>query len=334
MVIDSDENTTSSSLAARSALLGSPVERAVVEFLLVSGPRAGAMSAREVAEAVGTSDATVIRTARSLGFEGYRGLRRFMASQSVEVPIEERLRKSLDAVENPDAELARNIERQSGALMAMAERIPESEFHEANRILQLAPYVWWSGVGPSAFLAGYGAFLFRRLGKDSGALTHAGFDGADELLSVRGTRRRRARLRQAAPACPSAPRESAGGWVRSHFRHRFRLAVHRVANPCASLEWPRAPWNVRFARDDDCPHRGIGPFDGSQPVCRCAVISRTAQCPPRQNRRPTTGCRPLTRRRPRTSGIVARQLLESLSVWGRKGVKTPVRRRTRDAESD
>jgi DNA-binding MurR/RpiR family transcriptional regulator len=185
MVQDSDENTTSSSLASRSALLTSAIERSVVEFLLASGPQVGAMSAREIAQAVGTSDATVIRTARSLGFAGFRDLRRFVASQSTEVPIEERLRKSLDAVEDPDAELRANIERQGGALMTMIERIPESEFREANQIIERAPYVWWSGVGPSAFLAGYGAFLFRRLGKDSGALTHAGFDGADELLSVK-----------------------------------------------------------------------------------------------------------------------------------------------------
>jgi DNA-binding MurR/RpiR family transcriptional regulator len=45
--------------------------------------------------------------------------------------------------------------------------------------------VWWSGIGPSAFLAEYAAFLFRRLGKPSGALTHSGFENADELLSLR-----------------------------------------------------------------------------------------------------------------------------------------------------
>ena len=180
-----DDNTTPSSLAVRAALLNSPVERSVAEFLLTTGPRAGAMSAREIAQAVGTSDATVIRTARSLGFEGFRDLRRFVASQSAEVTIEERLRRSLDAVEDPDAELRANIERQRGALMAMAERIPESEFRDANQIIERASYVWWSGVGPSAFLAGYAAFLFRRLGKDSGALTHAGFDGADELLGLK-----------------------------------------------------------------------------------------------------------------------------------------------------
>ena len=54
-----------------------------------------------------------------------------------------------------------------------------------TRIIEHASCVWWSGVGPSAFLAGYAAFLFRRLGKDSGSLVHSGLDGADELLNLK-----------------------------------------------------------------------------------------------------------------------------------------------------
>jgi len=185
MTAEPEESATTSTLSARSLLLSSPIERVVVEFLLATGPRAGAMSAREVAEATGTSDATVIRTARSLGFEGYRELKRFMASQSAEVPLEERLRKSLNAVQDPDAELEASVARQRDALAEMAARIPESEFRRANLIIERSSHIWWHGVGPSAFLAEYAAFLFRRLGKPSGALTHAGFDGADELLGLK-----------------------------------------------------------------------------------------------------------------------------------------------------
>src|SRR5277367_826076 len=135
MTAEPEESATTSTLSARSLLLSSPIERVVVEFLLATGPRAGAMSAREVAEATGTSDATVIRTARSLGFEGYRELKRFMASQSAEVPLEERLRKSLNAVQDPDAELEASVARQRDALAEMAARIPESEFRRANLII-------------------------------------------------------------------------------------------------------------------------------------------------------------------------------------------------------
>jgi DNA-binding MurR/RpiR family transcriptional regulator len=181
----SDDDAPHGALRDRLTGLTSPVEWLVADFLLKAGPRAGAMSAREIARATGTSDATVIRTARSLGFAGFRELKRFVAGQTDDLPLEERLRVSLDADPDPDAELWASIERQRTALETMGQTVAKADFRRANRVIAKAPYVWWSGVGPSAHLAGYAAFLFRRLGKDSAALTHAGFDSADELLAVK-----------------------------------------------------------------------------------------------------------------------------------------------------
>jgi DNA-binding MurR/RpiR family transcriptional regulator len=179
-----DENTTDRPLAARLGAVSGTSERAVAEYLLELGTRAAAMSAREVASATGTSDATVVRTARSLGFEGFRELKRFLAGQLDEAPLNERLRVTLSDTPESDDELHAAIDRHRLALDAMAQRIPKSQFHAANGIIDAAARVWWSGIGPSAYLAEYGAFLFRRLGKPSGALTHSGFENADELLSL------------------------------------------------------------------------------------------------------------------------------------------------------
>jgi DNA-binding MurR/RpiR family transcriptional regulator len=182
---DSDENTTEVALAGRLGAVSGTSERAVAEYLLGLGSRAAAMSAREVASATGTSDATVVRTARSLGFEGFRELKRFLAGQADEAPLNERLRATLSDTRDPDDELDAACDRQRVALEGMTRGIPKSQFHAANRIIAAAEHVWWSGIGPSAFLAEYAAFLFRRLGKSSGALTHSGFENADELLSIR-----------------------------------------------------------------------------------------------------------------------------------------------------
>jgi DNA-binding MurR/RpiR family transcriptional regulator len=182
---DSDENTTEVVLAGRLGAVSGTSERAVAEYLLGLGSRAAAMSAREVASATGTSDATVVRTARSLGFEGFRELKRFLAGQADEAPLNERLRATLSDTRDPDDELDAACDRQRVALEGMTRGIPKSQFHAANRIIAAAEHVWWSGIGPSAFLAEYAAFLFRRLGKSSGALTHSGFENADELLSIR-----------------------------------------------------------------------------------------------------------------------------------------------------
>jgi DNA-binding MurR/RpiR family transcriptional regulator len=180
------DNTTERPLAARLGAVSGTRERAVAEYLLGLGTRAAAMSAREVASATGTSDATVVRTARSLGFEGFRELKRFMATgQTDEAPLNERLRATLSGTPDPDDELYAACDRQRVALDTLAGRIPKSDFHAANRVIEAGARVWWSGIGPSAFLAEYGAFLFRRLGKPSGALTHSGFENADELLALR-----------------------------------------------------------------------------------------------------------------------------------------------------
>jgi DNA-binding MurR/RpiR family transcriptional regulator len=143
------------------------------------------MSAREVAADTDTSDATVVRTARSLGFDSFRDLKRFLAGNADEAPLNERLRVSLSGAPQPDDQLQAACDRQRVALDAMTRGIPRSEFHAANRAIDGAARVWWSGIGPSAFLAEYAAFLFRRLGKSSGSLTHSGFENADELLAIR-----------------------------------------------------------------------------------------------------------------------------------------------------
>ena len=48
----------------------------MAEYLIRTGTKAALMTAREIATNVGTSDATVVRAARSLGFENLRDLRR------------------------------------------------------------------------------------------------------------------------------------------------------------------------------------------------------------------------------------------------------------------
>src|SRR6266516_4271240 len=79
------ETDTTMSLAARLERLTSPAERKVADYLAVAGARAAPMSAQEIAEAVGTSDATVVRTAKSLGYRSLRDLRHALADDNDEI---------------------------------------------------------------------------------------------------------------------------------------------------------------------------------------------------------------------------------------------------------
>src|SRR6266702_8617684 len=82
-------------LAARAAELA-PAERRVAELLLDLGPEATLLSAAALAERLGTSDATVVRTAKSLGYSGLAELRRALAAYGDDPPLGERLRRTLE----------------------------------------------------------------------------------------------------------------------------------------------------------------------------------------------------------------------------------------------
>jgi DNA-binding MurR/RpiR family transcriptional regulator len=179
-----DENTTDV-LAARLHRITSPAERRVADYLLRSGSKAAPMSAQEIAAAVGTSDATVVRTAKTLGYASLRDLRRALADDGEEADLATRLQATIGDSPSPHDVLATAVERHLETLDTLLRRVAAAEFDEAARVLAAAPQIWWCGTGPSAHLASYAAFLCRRLGTESGALTHSGTDHADELLSLR-----------------------------------------------------------------------------------------------------------------------------------------------------
>jgi DNA-binding MurR/RpiR family transcriptional regulator len=161
-----------------------PSERAVANFIVREGPRAAAMSAKEIAAEVGTSDATVVRTAKSLGYGSLRDLRRALVGRAAPADLSHRLQATLDSTTTTDDVLASAVQGQLSALDTLLRRVSRSEFDAAAALLAASEQVWWSGIGPSEFMAGYGAFLCRRLGTPAGLLTRAGTDHADELLGL------------------------------------------------------------------------------------------------------------------------------------------------------
>jgi DNA-binding MurR/RpiR family transcriptional regulator len=183
MTNDHDEDTTSS-LIARLARVTSPAERRVADYLEQAGAKSAPMSAQEIAAAVGTSDATVVRTAKSLGYANLRELRRALAEVPEDADLSARLQATIGASPSPHDVLTTSVERHIRALDTMLRRVPAGDFDAAAAVLADATHVWWCGTGPSAHLARYAAFLCRRLGEPSGSLTHAGTDHADELLDL------------------------------------------------------------------------------------------------------------------------------------------------------
>ena len=172
-------------MAERGAELA-PAERRVAELLLDLGPEATLLSAAALAEQLGTSDATVVRTAKSLGYSGLGELRRALAAYGDNPPLGERLRRTLE--QTPGDELfASAIRNHLSALDNLSRNVSPQAFQEAVAVLAGRDRIVWRGVGPSAHLAAYGQLITQRIGKPSIALVHTGTSFADELLTLAPT---------------------------------------------------------------------------------------------------------------------------------------------------
>ncbi len=161
-----------------------PAERRVAEQLLQLGTSAVVLSAAALGALLGTSDATVIRTAKALGYSSLHELRHDLIDTATPASPDTRLQRTLEHTE-PDELLASFAAEQVTGLQAMARNVDRGDFAHAVDLLWVAQRVVWRGVGPTAHLAGYGALQTNRIGKRTTSMVQTGTSFADELLGVR-----------------------------------------------------------------------------------------------------------------------------------------------------
>jgi DNA-binding MurR/RpiR family transcriptional regulator len=176
------------SLPERVAELGpslSPVSQRIAQYLVDAGPEVVLLSAADLAAELGTSDASVIRTAKALGYSGLAELRRAISTSTREPSLEVRLQRSLDEGETSESILHSLIGHHVASLQGLARRIEPELFQQAIDVLANAVRIVWCGTGPSAAIAEYGAALSSRLGWPSTVARGMGTQLADELLAIR-----------------------------------------------------------------------------------------------------------------------------------------------------
>jgi len=143
-------------------------------------------SALALGEATGTSDATVIRAARALGYEGLAGLRRELAE---EMAARSPARDLGATIEAADTDLSLVIQQSIATARAHLDQLAQPEMlnaigllaeqlHQARRIVFFA-------IGPTRHLVRYAAAQLRRRGRDIEKLSHTGSMLADELAGLR-----------------------------------------------------------------------------------------------------------------------------------------------------
>jgi DNA-binding MurR/RpiR family transcriptional regulator len=158
-----------------------PAEQRVAEFLVAERHRVGHLSAARIAAEVGTSDATVVRTARSLGFAGLGELREYVAA---ELAPAQRLAATLGSGRRSRRSLARLLDERIDAVSDLSTRIDEATLAEWVTTLADADRVVGAGFGPSGHLVRYFTHQCRRIGAPTLTVSASGSDLADELLAL------------------------------------------------------------------------------------------------------------------------------------------------------
>src|SRR5204862_231172 len=128
----------------------SPAERQVARFFQGNREEVLVASASALAAKAGTSDATVVRTARALGYSGLGELRRQLATElrrNLSLPA--RLTRTLGAVgDDAGSALGMTLDIHVGALEALRRDISAELFQAAIDRLTAARRIFIFGIGP------------------------------------------------------------------------------------------------------------------------------------------------------------------------------------------
>lgn len=165
----------------------SPAEQRVAQFFRGNREEVLIASAAALAKRAGTSDATVIRTAKALGFAGMDELRRTLAEELREnLSPASRLARTLGEVGDDLAaafEVTLDIHRK--ALDDLRRDIAPTLFGAAVQRLVDARRVMSFGIGPSSAMADYFTIQLGRFGIEAMSATHTGLLLADDLQKLR-----------------------------------------------------------------------------------------------------------------------------------------------------
>ncbi|WP_206282211.1 MurR/RpiR family transcriptional regulator [Streptomyces rhizosphaericus] len=163
-----------------------PAEQKVAAFLREHPQEVGFSSASELGALTGTSDATVVRTAKALGYSGFTGLKHAVA-------------RSLATLMRPSARLRSRVEHMAGSTEELLDRVFEDAaeviretrrglradaFAAAVERLLPAEEVMTFGAGPSGIVAEYLALRLNRLGLKARHTADMGFRLPDALVPL------------------------------------------------------------------------------------------------------------------------------------------------------
>jgi DNA-binding MurR/RpiR family transcriptional regulator len=165
----------------------SPAEQRVARVLLEAREEALVASAASLAVKAQTSDATVVRTVKSLGFSGLDELRRLLAAELKQsLTIANRLTETLrDVGDDLQVAFGRTLDIHCDAIEKLRRDISPEMFRAAVSALTRAKRVVIFGIGPSSAISTYFTTQLGRFGIDTMCLIQTGLLFADDLRRLR-----------------------------------------------------------------------------------------------------------------------------------------------------
>ncbi|TAZ44275.1 MurR/RpiR family transcriptional regulator [Rhizobium leguminosarum] len=164
----------------------SRTEKRVAQYFVGNQHQVLVQSAMELAGVIGTSDATVIRTTKALGFDGLDGMRRWIADELRRGPNPAtRLSRT---IEDTGGELGKAFEAtlgiQTEALAGLRATVKAEDYAAVVRLIAEAPQALVFGIGPSASIAEYFCIQLRRFGVPARPMNQTGLLLADQILAL------------------------------------------------------------------------------------------------------------------------------------------------------
>ena len=161
-------------------------ERALGEYFLAHAVQAAFWPASKFGRAVGVSEATVVRFARSLDYESYGDLQQSVQGEveaKLRPPIAERFEGSLEGSENE--QLTASIQQDLANLREVLSGLDGVAFERATEYLTEAPQLFVAGMRASAGLATYAAYVFGYLIPEATLLSSQPETQFDALVRIR-----------------------------------------------------------------------------------------------------------------------------------------------------